>query len=324
MTLIASGKQLFRRAPYKKEAELEAAVEFVKGDLFGPGRVYLPVKKKIGARGGAQNIPDGYLIDLGGSQPRLYVVENELAAHEPLKHIAVQILNFSLSFEAGGRGVKSVLFDAVHQDAKVREKCERYVAKHEFRNLDHLLDHLVFDTPFAALVIIDELPEELETVLAERFKFGVEVLELARYRNAAGSFLYRFKPFLEEVTPDLSAVDFADVDTVVVPARADGVTETFLGENRWYAVRINGAMRPQIKHIAVYEVAPVSAITYVADVKQIEPWKQSGKCVVNFSAKARKIGPIKLVKKGRVKGPQNLRYTTLKRLEKARTLDDVW
>jgi hypothetical protein len=35
--------------------------------------------------------PDGYLIDPSGQVPRLYVVENELAAHDPLRHIAVQI-----------------------------------------------------------------------------------------------------------------------------------------------------------------------------------------------------------------------------------------
>ena len=83
-------------------------------------------------------------------------------------------------------------------------------------------------------------------------------------------------------------------------------------------------MRPQIKHIAAYQVAPVSAIMHVEPVKSIEPWKDSGKYVVNFSVPARPIGPIKLVKGGKVKALQNLRYTTLARLEAAKTLDDLW
>jgi hypothetical protein len=30
-------------------------------------------------------------------------------------------------------------------------------------------------------------------------------------------------------------------DTIIVPAREDGFSELFLGENRWYAIRIGGA-----------------------------------------------------------------------------------
>ncbi len=83
-------------------------------------------------------------------------------------------------------------------------------------------------------------------------------------------------------------------------------------------------MRPQIKYIAVYQVAPVSAITHIAPVKSIEPWKDTDKFVLNFSEAAKPIGPIPLVKGGRVKALQNLRYTTRARLLASKTLDDVW
>lgn len=42
--------------------------------------------------------------------------------------------------------------------------------------MDHLLEHLVFESPFSALVVIDEMPANLETVVSEKFKFGVKVL----------------------------------------------------------------------------------------------------------------------------------------------------
>jgi hypothetical protein len=74
----------------------------------------------------------------------------------------------------------------------------------------------------------------------------------------------------------------------------------------------------------VYQVDPVSAITYVAPVKSIEPWKDSGKVVLYFTEPAKPIGPIPLVKGGKVKALQNLRYTTHERLIKARTLDEVF
>jgi hypothetical protein len=89
----------YRSVEYESEADLEAAILVVQKELFGVKRIYLDVKKKIGGRGNKQNIPDGYLPDLTGPKPRLYVVETELASHEPLRHIAVQILEFSLAFE---------------------------------------------------------------------------------------------------------------------------------------------------------------------------------------------------------------------------------
>ena len=325
MSLIWTQKGDFRKAIYESEADLEAAILQVQHELFGPNRIYLPVKKKIGAKGGLRNIPDGYLIDLNGPKPRLYVVENELAAHDPLRHVAVQILEFSLSFEAEPRTVKNVLFQALqdHQDAKTQ--CERYAATNGYRNLDYLLEYLVYETPFAALVIIDEMSEVLENVLVRKFQFGVEVLELARYENDQGSRLYQFEPFLADLTLDDGPPQPpGEIDTLVVPAREDGFQEVFLGENRWYAVRIHGTMRPQIKFIAGYQVAPISAITHIAPVKSIEPWKDTGKVVVNFTEPAREIGPIPLVKDGRVKAPQNLRYTSRERLDAAKTLDDIW
>ncbi len=89
MSLIWTKNGSFRHVEYEDEADLEAGIAEVQEELFGPSRIYLDAKKKIGSKGGLRNIPDGYLIDMSGRQPRLYVVENELAAHDPLRHIAV-------------------------------------------------------------------------------------------------------------------------------------------------------------------------------------------------------------------------------------------
>lgn len=333
MTVIWSPGGSFRRVEYENEADLEAAILLVQGRLFGQGRFYLDVKKRIGAKGAVQNVPDGYLLDLSGSKPRLYVVENELQEHDPLRHIAVQILQFSLSFEAEPLGVKKILLLALQNQPDARKACETYAAANGFRNLDHLLEHLVFESPFSALVIIDAMPEDLEAVLSEKFRFPVEVLELAKYEGQEGQHVYRFEPFLEEVTGDASdtsdaapipAISPEEIDTVVVPAHEDGFREVFLDQNCWYSVRIHGAVRSQIKYIAVYQVAPVSAITYAAPVKSIEPWKDSGKVVLYFSEPAKPVGPIPLVKGGRVRALQNLRYTTHERLMKAKNLDELF
>jgi len=338
MALIWTKDGPYRRTEYDNEADLEAVINQVQDTLFGPDRIYLDMKRKIGAKGSIRNIPDGYIIDLSAKKPRLYVVENELASHDPLRHIAIQILQFSLSFETEQRGIKAILYEALSNRLEAKEKCERYAPGHSFRNLDHLLGYLVFESPFAAVVIIDEIPDNLENILVERFQFGVEVLELVRYENNEGDRFYRFTPFLADVTADVQeparsedspirALDLGEIDTLVVPAREDGFQGTYLGENRWHHVRIHGSMKPQIKYAAAYRVAPISAITHIAPVKSIEPWKDTNKYVLNFSEPAKEIKSIKLVPKeegGRVKALQNTRYTSKQRLEEAKTLDDVW
>jgi hypothetical protein len=128
----------------------------------------------------------------------------------------------------------------------------------------------------------------------------------------------------EEGQSLLPPLDPSEIDTIVVPAQDEGFAEVFLGESRWYQIRIHGSMIPRIKHIAVYRVAPVSAITHIADVQNIEQWRETNKYVVNFAEPAKEIGPIKLVPKSAVKTPQAPRYTSLSRLNSAKNLNEVF
>ena len=80
-------------------------------------------------------------------------------------------------------------------------------------------------------------------------------------------------------------------------------------------------MIPKIRYLAVYQVAPVSAITHMAEVERIEPWKDTGKYALYFREPARKIGPIPL---GAGVAPQNSRYTSFARLQAAKTLEEVF
>ena len=138
--------------------------------------------------------------------------------------------------------------------------------------------------------------------------------------RAAGAVLVKDKPRSYKVSDE----DIAEVNTIVVPAREDGFNEVFLGEDRWYAIRVHRAMMPRVKYIAAYQVAPVSAITHWAAVKNIAPWQDSGKFVVNFAKPAKEVKPIPLVPKSRVRALQNIRYTSFDKLQRAKTLDEVF
>ncbi len=328
--------KIFLVEPFEKEKDLEAAILEVKDTLFGKSRIYLDLKKLIGAKGKTRNIPDGYLIDLySKKEPKLYLVENELAIHDFLKHIAVQILNFSLSFETSPQKLKTIIKEALSKDKDAWEQCQKYAIDNGFENVDYLLEKMIYGKDaFNALVIIDEITDELETILQSRFKFPVEIITLQRYSTAEGERVYQFVPFLSDIssyipdTEDTSepakTIDPSEIDTMVVPAREEGFKETFIGENCWYQIRIHGSMIPKIKHVAAYRVAPESAITHIAPVKSIDQWKGTNKYILYFSEPAKKIGPIRLVPKGKVKALQNSRYTSLERLMAAKTLDEAF
>ncbi len=164
--ILWNAKHIFQEDPFENESDLEAAIIEATGALFGQSRVYLNIKKKIGAKGKIQNIPDGYLLDLSSTkEPRLFVIEVELAKHDPLKHIAVQILEFSLSFETSPQQVKNVVKAAIVDDEAAARKCQQYASTNGYDNIDYLLERMIFSNNFNALVIIDELPDDLETVL---------------------------------------------------------------------------------------------------------------------------------------------------------------
>jgi hypothetical protein len=83
-------------------------------------------------------------------------------------------------------------------------------------------------------------------------------------------------------------------------------------------------MIPKLKYAAVYRVAPTSAITHVAPISSIEPWQDTDKKVINFAEPAQKVGPIRLVSKGKMKPLYSLRYTSYERLIHAKTLDEAF
>jgi hypothetical protein len=294
------------------------------------------VKRLIGTKGKTQNIPDGYLIDLTSrTRPVLYLVEVELARHDPLRHIAQQLLNFSLSFKSTPQKMKAILRETVQKSPEAVVACERYATENGFHNIDYLLEQMIYpEDAFKALLIIDDLDEELESIVRSSLRFPVETLEFSRFRSAENAVIYQFEPFLYDLSTqatqasgraaNIPTIDPEEIDTIVVPAREEGFKEVFLGEHMWRAVRIHSSMMPKIRYLAAYQVAPVSAITHVADVDRIEQWKDTGKYALYFKEPAEKIRPVKLVPKGRVTAPQASRYTSLARLKKAKSLDEVF
>jgi len=115
-----------------------------------------------------------------------------------------------------------------------------------------------------------------------------------------------------------------DWDTLVCSAKEDGFRMAFLGQKAWWAVSINDKRLPYVKYIAIYQVAPVSAITYYGEVDRIVPYENTNKFKIYLKSK-----PVKLEKEIGLGNnphlkPQGPKYTKLESIKKAKTLDDIW
>jgi len=309
---------------YSKEDEYERMVVSNIDSILGSQGIYFDIKKRIGKPKKGAAVPDGYYLDLMFHEsPTLYFIEVELKAHDVYAHIGEQILRFSISSETDKHKIKKILIEDINTDNVKKEKLRNYYGESRYKNINELLDTVIFDNPVSAIIIIDEKSDELDMVLSQ-LRIPTEVIEVQTYYSGQKR-LHRFTPFKDEILEDLPAsIDLDELDTIVVPAREDGFERVFAKEDRWYSIRISSAMLNKIKYIVAYRVAPISAITHVAEVDRIEKYEDSDKYVVYF-----KPGTLREIKKikspgGKGSAPQAPRYTTYSKLETARALTDLW
>ena len=309
--IIDAVGNFYRPFTYETEGEFEATVIGLADVIFGPSTIYVDVKKKVRGKD-IVTIPDGYVIDMTEpSSPELYIVENEIVSHDPFKHIGIQLLKFVTSFEDAQLSVRNFLMQEISKDeAKVR-RLQEGSKKSSSRNIDAYLDQAVYGS-FRGLVVIDEARDELHSVL-EKIRANISVLELKTFESEDGARLHLFDTLYDEEEEYVIETDGGDrhrrskvtkeeraarrarraqSDTIVVPAREEGFKRVFLGEDQWHAIRIGAAMKERIKYIAAYQAAPVSAVTHLAEVKEIRPYKDSGKYVVTFKGPAQEIRSV--------------------------------
>lgn len=321
--IINDSGDIYTQYTYLKEDEFEKMIVDHSASIFGSAGIYFDIKKLIGTPKKGATIPDGYYLDLTfHNDPRLYLVEVELNSHDVYGHIGEQILRFGISSETDKYKIKNHLLSAVNKDNSKKKKLADYFAKSKYDNINELLDRVIFENKPAAIIVIDEATDELFNVMAQ-LTMATEVIEAQTY-VCGDKKLHRFSPFKDEVMTDLPAnTDADELDTIIVPAREDGFNEEFMKNDRWFAIRISGAMIDKIKHIAAYQVAPVSGITYIADVDRIEKYKDTNKYIVFFkSGTVKRLNKVALGKKKLA--PQAPRYSSYNAVLSAHTLDDLW
>lgn len=127
-------------------------------------------------------------------------------------------------------------------------------------------------------------------------------------------FLKLILHYMEKVKP---------INTIIVSANEWGFQYVLLESNMWYIQRIGNENIKKIKNIAFYQTSPVCAITCYAKVDKIV--YNSGQNHYDFVIKGKliKIKPIELDKNKPHLAPQGTKYTSIKRLLKARKYSDL-
>lgn len=127
----------------------------------------------------------------------------------------------------------------------------------------------------------------------------------------------------EETENDVAENDF---NLVIHSSREvqGGFADTFLGEHKWYPLRIKADKRPKVKYIAIYRGTPMSCITHYAEIERIEFDPEVGEDVAFLKGE-----PIELPHKITLGSKQGYhfrapRYLTLDRLLNAKTADDLF
>lgn len=328
MERIVSGNDIYYLKEYQLEKDFEQDVVANYRHIFGNDTIYIDIKKKIGDN--IVTIPDGYLLDFTFSNtPRLYIIENELSVHDAYKHIGTQLLKFAVSYKQSRLKIKQYILDYLSKSPTNMTFIESKASDMGYRNIDAMLESMIYRDTVDAIVIIDNSSAELENVLSH-LSMKIDIIEFKAYENGAGNRLYKFIPFNNEVKEFVAArsgaknVSPEDIDTIVVPAQEEGFQSAFIESNAWWQIRISVSMLDKIKYIAAYRTAPVSAITHVAEVDRIERYKDTNKYILYFKEPAKAIPHIELDKDKKGVAPQASRYTNYARLMSATKLSEVF
>lgn len=141
-----------------------------------------------------------------------------------------------------------------------------------------------------------------------------------------------FEPFkiespeynIKDDSSESKSIDSRNFDTIVCPAKDDGLNNAFIAKNAWWAVRIGTQNIDKLKYIALYESKPISAIRYYAKITSIEPYPDKpGKYIVKHNGDIKKLdNPVSIDANPELSlyGP---RYYLLKDILSSKTLAEL-
>ena len=111
-------------------------------------------------------------------------------------------------------------------------------------------------------------------------------------------------------------------DTIIISAKEDSFYKVFLGEWCWYPLRIGTEKLKTLRWIAVYQTAPVSAITHFAKIEKIVDYLDTGRYKIIFEEPDELDKPV-VIGNDRHRTFQGQRYTTMEKIKLSSFIDDL-
>lgn len=184
-------------------------------------------------------------------------------------------------------------------------------------------------------VYLDDITVERIDMIIKIFSSISDTKSFSRntlIEEAVNKFLKESEEFLSNemginVDDEIEESKSQKYDTVIFSSKGRGFEETFMGEKDeqqcWYPCKVSDNREQNLKYIAIYRGAPVSAITHYAKIKKFEIDPIKGYKVCYFEG-----SPIELPNKIELGNKDGCffvgtKYTSLDSLLNAKKADDI-
>ncbi len=114
-------------------------------------------------------------------------------------------------------------------------------------------------------------------------------------------------------------------DTVILPAGEEGFREVFIGERRWYYVKLDKRKISRIQYLALYVKRPVSAVTHYGKVAEggFRLDEEKGKYLIQLEGEPIKLEHSVTLGDTPPMATRSPRYTTLEKLKTAQYYSEL-
>lgn len=168
--------------------------------LFGENTILIDAKKKIGGEAFGRAIPDGFLFDFSDKEePKFYLIEVELAAHDFFNHIFPQITKFFGFFRNHEQRSKLVekLHDIINTSNEMKNDFKSLIGGNEiFKSVNDLIEN----SQNILIVIDGEKPEfsEIGETYSDTWGKMVQCVIMKKYSEGnGGETVFQLEPDLE-------------------------------------------------------------------------------------------------------------------------------
>jgi len=111
-------------------------------------------------------------------------------------------------------------------------------------------------------------------------------------------------------------------DMIVVLANQIRFRRQVIEQRMWYPIRLDDNRLGALRWIAIGNTSPVHAVTHLARMLSIKPYRNSGKYQINFAEPFQLMSPIRLDSEY-VPGLAGHRYSWVQRLNQAKFISDL-